>query len=133
MTVITAFPGIQRSMVYPFGFVPFLDLFFMKLTIIFSATLSLCRIGDHVLLFSGSTAMMLMFQASYSQISCDFFNFTSPTDQKPAGNLFDAKGTKRGLPKPRGFFLGFLTTLLLRISVYLSFVLFCSFFVGEIN
>ena len=104
----------------------------MKFTIIFSATLSLCRFGDHVLLFSGSTAMMLMFQASNSQISCDFFSFTSPTDPKP-GNLFDAKRTKRGWPKPYGFFLGFLTTLLLRISVYLSFVLFCSFFVVEIN
>ena len=40
---------------------------------------------------------------------------------------------KRGRPKPYGFFFGFLTTLLLRISVFLSFVLFCSFFVGEIN
>ena len=40
---------------------------------------------------------------------------------------------KRGWPKPYGFFFGFLTTLLLRISVFLSFALFCSFFVGEIN
>ena len=111
---------------YPFCFVPFFGPFFMKLTIIFSA-LSLCWFGGHVLLFSGSTAMMLMFQASYSQISCDFFSFTSPTDPKP-GNLFDAKRTKRGWPKPYRFFLGFLATLLLRISVHLSFVLFCSFF-----
>ena len=107
--------------------------FFMKLTIKFSAILSLCRFGDHVLLFSGSTAMMLVFQASYSQISCDhIFFFTPPTDSKP-GNLFDAKRTKRGKPNPYGFCLGFLTTLLLRISVYLSFVLFCSFFFGEIT
>ena len=126
MSIITAFPGIQRSVVHPFCFGPFLDLFFMKLTITFSPTLSLCRVGDHVLLFLGSTAMMLMFQAPYSQISCYFFSFTSPTVPKP-GNLFDAKETKRGWPKPCGFFLGFLTTLLLRISVYLSFVLFCSF------
>ena len=131
MSIITTFPGIERSVVYRFCFLPFLDLFFMKLTTIFSAVLSLCRFGDHVLLFSGSTAMMLVFQASYSQISCDFF-FTPPTDQKP-GNLFDTKRTKRGWSKPYGFFLGFLTILLLRISVYLSFVLFCSFFVGEIN
>ena len=133
MSIITAFPGIKRSVVYPFCFLPFLGLFFMKLTITFSAILSLCRFGDHVLLFSGSTAMMLVFQASCSQISCDFF--FHPTDRptlKP-GNLFDAKRTKRGWPKPYGFFLGFLTTLLLRISVYLSFALFCSFFIGKIN
>ena len=60
------------------------------------------------------------------------FFFTPPTDQKP-GNLFDAKRTKRGWSNPYGFFSGFLTILLLRISVYLSFVLFCSFFVDEIN
>ena len=74
MSIITAFPGIKRSVVYPFCFLPFLGLFFMKLTITFSAILSLCRFGDHVLLFSGSTAMMLVFQASCSQISCDFFS-----------------------------------------------------------
>ena len=96
----------------------------MKLTITFSAILSLCPFGDHVL-FSCSTAMMLVFQASCSQISCDLFSSHRPTDPKP-GNLFDAKRTKRGLPNPYGFFLGFLTTLLLRISVYLSFSLFCS-------
>ena len=61
-----------------------------------------------------------------------FFSPHRPTHPKP-GNLFDAKRTKRGWPKPYGFFLGFLTTLLPRISVYLSFALFCSFFVGEIN
>ena len=132
MSIITAFPGIKRSVVYRFCFLPFLDLFFMKLTITFSAMLSLCRFGDHVLLFSGSTAMMLVFQASCSQISCDFFSPHRPTHPKP-GNLFDAKRTKRGWPKPYGFFLGFLTTLLLRISVYLSFALFCSFLVSEVN
>ena len=131
MSIITTFPGIERSVVYRFCFLAFLDLFLMKLTTIFSAILSLCRFGDHVLLFSGSTAMMLVFQASYSQISWDFF-FTPPTDQKP-GNLFDAKRTKRGWSNPYGFFSGFLTILLLRISVYLSFVLFCSFFFGEIT
>ena len=72
-----------------------LGLFFMKLTITFSAILSLCRFGDHVLLFSGSTAMMLVFQASCSQISCDFFSPHRPTDPKP-GNLFHAKRTKTG-------------------------------------
>ena len=132
MSIITAFPGIKRSWCILFAFLPFLELFFMILTIIFSAWLSLCRFGDHVLLFSGSTAMMLVFQASDSQISCDYFFFTPPTDPKP-GNLFDARRTKRGWPKPYGFCLRFLTTLLLRISVYLFFVLFCSFFVGEIT
>ena len=61
-----------------------------------------------------------------------FFSPHRQTRPKP-GNLFDAKRTKRGWPKPYGFFLGFLTTLLLRVSVYLSFALFCSFFVGKIN
>ena len=100
MSIITTFPGIERSVVYRFCFLPFLDLFFMKLTTIFSAVLSLCRFGDHVLLFSGSTAMMLVFQASYSQISCDFF-FTPPTDPKPGEEtcIFDTKRTKRGWPQ----------------------------------
>ena len=78
-----------------------------------------------------TSAMMLVFQASCSQISCDFFSPHRPTHPKP-GNLFDAKRTKRGWPKPYGFFLGLLTTLLLRISLYLSFALFCSYFVGKI-
>ena len=73
----------------------FFGPFFIKLTITFSAILSLCRFGDHVLLFLGSTAMMLVFQASCSQISCDFFSPHRPTHPKP-GNLFDAKQTKRG-------------------------------------
>ena len=41
----------------------------MKLTIIVSAILSLCRFGDHLLL------MMLMFEASFSQNSCLLFCF----------------------------------------------------------
>ena len=48
-------------------------LFIMTSTITFSAILSLCRFGDHVLLFPGFTAMMLGFQASCSLTSCDFF------------------------------------------------------------
>ena len=68
--------------------------------------------------------MILVFQVSSSQISCGFF-FTPPTDPPNT--------RKREWPKPYGFFLGFVTTLLLRISVYLSFAVFCSFFVGEIN
>ena len=101
----------------------------MKSTIILSAILSLCQFGDCVLLFSGSTVIMLVFQTSYSQISCEFFFFffSPPTDPKP-GNSFDAKRIKRGWPKPYGFFLGFINTLLRRISVILSFALF--FFFG---
>ena len=102
-------------------------LFAMKSTIILSAILSLRQFGDCVLLFSGSTVIMLVFQTSYSQISCEFFFFffffTPPTDPKP-GNSFDAKRIKRGWPKPYGFFLGFINTLLRRISVILSFALF---------
>ena len=58
-------------------------LFIMTLTIKFSAMLSLCWFGDHVLLFPGSTAMMLGFQASCSLTSCDFFPlffFIEPND-----------------------------------------------------
>ena len=128
MSIITAFPGIKRSVVYPFCFLPFLGLFFMKLTITLSAILSLCRFGKHVLLFSGSTAMMLVFQASCSQISCDFFSPHRPTYPKP-GNLFDAKRTKSGLDlclmvsfwasSPHCFCVFLYTCLLL------CFVLFC--------
>ena len=60
------------------------------------------------------------------------FSPQRPTHPKP-GYLFDAKRTNRGWPKPYGFFLGFLSTIHLCIYVYLSFVLFCSFFVSEIN
>ena len=95
MSIITAFPGIKRSVVYRFCFLPFLDLFVMKLTITFSAMLSLCRFGDHVL-FSGSTVMTLLFQGSYSQISYDFF-FTPPTDppktRKPIQRYMNVKET----------------------------------------
>ena len=125
MSIITAFPGIKRSVVYPFCFLPFLGLFFMKLTITFSAILSLCRFGDHVLLFSGSTAMMLVFQASCSQISCDFSSPHRPTHPKP-GNLFDErKGDDLCLTvsfwasSPHCFCVFLYTCLLL------CFVLFC--------
>ena len=127
MSIITAFPGIQRSVVHPFCFGPFLDLFFMKLTITFSPTLSLCRVGDHVLLFLGSTAMMLMFQAPYSQISCYF----SVSPHRPSQN----QETYSTLKKQKGddlslvvsfwassphYFCVFLYTCLL-----FCFVLFC--------
>ena len=39
-------------------------------TIIFPTTLSLCRFGDHILLFPGSTALMLGFRTSFSQGFC---------------------------------------------------------------
>ena len=76
--------------------------------------------------------MMLMFEASFSQISCFFvflfLFFTPPTDPK-SGKSIDTIRIKRGWPKPYGFFLGFLTALLLCISVFLSFVyLFCFVF-----
>ena len=48
-------------------------LFITTSTIKFSAILSLCWFGVHVLLFPGSTAMMLGFQASCCLTSCDFF------------------------------------------------------------
>ena len=130
MTIITAFPGIKRSVVYPFCFLPpFWALFFMKLTITFSAILSLCRFGDHVLLFSGSTAMMLVFQASCSQISCDFL-FIPPTDrptqnQESYSTLNERKGDNLSLmvsfwaSSPHCFCVFLYTCLLL------CFVLFC--------
>ena len=48
---------------------------------IFSAILSLCRFGDNFLLFPLSTSMMLGFQASYSQTSCDLFRSFYPNLQ----------------------------------------------------
>ena len=78
MSIITALPGSKRSVVYPFCLFTLFGPFFMKLAIMFSAILNLGRFGDHVLLFSSSTAMMLVFQASYSQISCDYYYYFSP-------------------------------------------------------
>ena len=119
MSITSAFSGIKGLF---FCFLPFLLWNWLSYF-----PLSLCRFGDRVLLFSGSTAIMLVFQTSYSQISCEFFLFffffTPPTDPKP-GNSFDAKRIKRGWPKPYGFFSGFINTLLRRISVILSFALF---------
>ena len=128
MSIVTAFPGIKRSVVYPFCFLPpFLALFFMKLTITFSAILSLCRFGEHVLLFSGSTAMMLVFQVSCSQISCDFFSSHRPTDpkQETYSTLNERKGDDLSLmvsfwaSSPHCFCVFLYTSLLL------CFVLFC--------
>ena len=132
MRIITAFPGIKISVVYPCHFSPFLDLFFfyeidhhifgdIEFVSIWWPRLVVFRLHGNG---AGVSGLLIS----------DFlwFFFTPPTDPKP-GNLFEAERIKRGLPKPYGFFLGFLTTLLLGISVYLSFVLFCSFFVGEIN
>ena len=85
----------------------------MKLTIIFSVILSWCRFSDQALLFSGCTAMVLVFQASYSQISCDFFSPHPPT-QNQETCIFDTKRTKRGWPQ-------------LSLIVSSCFVLFFSF------
>ena len=82
------------------GGVSFL-LFTMKSTIRFSVILSLCRLGNHVLLFPGSMAMMLGFQASYFQtflwfiFSFSFF-FFSFDDRSTSiwGNAFDARRKK---------------------------------------
>ena len=116
-------------------------LFAMKSTILVSAILSLCRFGDHVLLFSGSTAMMLMFEASFSQISffvvvfcfCFLFLFFIPPSDPKSGKSIDAKRIKRGWSKPYGFFLGFVTSSLLCISVFLFFVLSCFVFFFQWN
>ena len=85
----------------------------------FSAILSWCRFGDQALLFSGCTAMVLVFQASFFRLFLVIFFFTPPTDPKP-GNIFDAKRTKRGWPQ-------------VSLMVSFCFVLFLFFSVGEIN
>ena len=135
MSIITALPSTKRSVVSPFCFFTLFGPFFMKLTIMFSAILSLGRFGDHVLLFSSSTAMMLVFQASYSQISCDYYYYYfsphRPTQNQETYSTLNEK--KREWPKPYGFFWAssphcfcvFLYTCLL-----FCFVLF---FVGEIT
>ena len=83
------------------GGVSFL-LFTMKSTIRFSVILSLCRLGNHVLLFPGSIAMMLGFQASYFQtfLWFFFFFFFSFDDRSTSisGNVFDAKRKKGEWP-----------------------------------
>ena len=91
MSIITAFPGTKRSVVYPYCFLPF----FYEIDRHIFRQIEFVSICNHVLLFSGSTAKMLVFQASCSQISCDFFSPHQLTHPKP-GNLFDAKRMKRG-------------------------------------
>ena len=91
-----------------------------------------CRFGDHVLLFSGSTAMMPVFQASCSQISCDFFSPHRPTHPK-SRNLFDPKRTKRGLDVSLMVVFGLPPHI---ASAYFCILVFCFvlfFFVGKIN
>ena len=104
----------------------------MKLTIKFSAILSLCRFGDHVLLFSVSTAMMLVFQASRSQISCDFF--FHPTDRSTQN-----QETYSTLNERKGDDLSLMVSFGLPhhiASAYFCILVFCFvlfFFVGKIN
>ena len=67
---------------------------------------------------------------------CFLFLFFIPPSDPKSGKSIDAKRIKRGWSKPYGFFLGFVTSSLLCISVFLFFVLFCfCFFVfsSEIN
>ena len=91
------------------GGVSFL-LFTMKSTIRFSVILSLCRLGNQILLFPGSIAMMLGFQACYFQtflcffffvfVFCFLFFFSSDDrSTSTSGNAFDAKRKKGGWPR----------------------------------
>ena len=66
---------------------------------------------------------------------CFLFLFFIPPSDPKSGKSIDAKRIKRGWSKPYGFFLGFVTSSLLCISVFLFFVLFCFvfFFSSEIN
>ena len=79
------------------GGVSFL-LFTMKSTIRFSVILSLCRLGNYVLLFPGSMAMMLGFQASYFQTFLWFFFSSDDRSTSTSGNAFDTKRKKGGWP-----------------------------------
>ena len=97
MSITSAFSGIKGLF---FCFLPFLLWNWLSYF-----PLSLCRFGDRVLLFSGSTAIMLVFQTSYSQISCDFFSPHLPTQNQETHSTLNE----------------------LRISVILSFVLFSVF------
>ena len=96
MSIITALPGSKRSVVYPFCLFTLFGPFFMKLAIMFSAILNLGRFGDHVLLFSGSTAMMMVFQASYSQISCDYYYYFSPNRPTQNQETYSTLNEKKG-------------------------------------
>ena len=138
MSIITALPGIKRSVVYPFCF---FTLFRPFLHEIYHHVFRHIEFGS----IWWPCVVVLRPHGNDASVSGLLFSdflwlfFFHPTDRPKTRNLFDAKRTKRGWPKPYGFFLGFLTTLLLRVSVYLcvsvylSFVLFCSFFVGEIT
>ena len=121
-------------MVYPLCVLPFLGLFYeighqilrhIKFVSIWWPCLVVFSLHGNDAGISG---------LPFSDFLWFFFSPHRPIHPKP-GNLFDPKRTKRGWPKPYGFVLGFLTTLLLRVSVYFCilfyFVLF--FVVGKIN
>ena len=55
--------------------------------------------------------------SGFSRRVAMIFPEVRPTFSTKSGNLFEANLTKRGWVSLMGFFLGFLTTLLLRISV----------------
>ena len=105
---------------YPFCFLTFLDLFSkIKLTIMFSAILSLCRFGDHVLLFSGSTAIRCWcFRPPILRFLRFFFSPHRPTqNQETYSTLNEQKGDD----------------LSLMVSFCFCFVLFCFVFFGRRN
>ena len=104
MSIITAVPGIKRSVVYPFCFLPFLGLFFYE-------------IGHHIFCNIEFVSIwwpcLVVFRLHGNDagvsglLFSDFlwFFFTAQTEPHKPGNLFNAKRTKRGWPKPYGFFL----------------------------
>ena len=128
MSIITVLPGIKRSGV---SFLLF-TLFLWNWPSYFPPYWVCVDLGTMSYCFQAPWQWCWCFRPPILRFVVIFFSPHRLTNPNP-GNLFDAKRKERGWPKPYGFLLGFLTTLLPRISVYLSFALFCSFFVGEIN
>ena len=82
MSIITAFPGIKRSVVYPFCFLPFLGALFYEIDHHIFRHVEFVSIWWPCLVVFMLHAMMLVFQASCSQISCDFFHLSDKNPKK---------------------------------------------------
>ena len=117
MSIITAFRDIKRYVVYPFCFLPFLDLFLNKIGHHIFRRIELVSIWwPSLVVFRPARQWCWCFRPPILRFLVIFF-FTPPTDPKP-GNIFDAKRTKRGWPQ-------------LSLMVSFCFVFFLS--VCEIN
>ena len=119
-------------MVYRLCFLPFLSLFLWNWPSNFPpywvcvdlVTMSCC--------FQSPRQWCWCFRPPVLRFLVIFFSPHRPTHPKP-GNLFDAKRTKRGWPKPYGFSFGLPHHIASACFCILVFCFVLFFFVGKIN